>query len=472
MPIENKIRLLPLEEITVPEDRLRFNLDKDHVNELATAFRTEDLINPIVVDRDTHRLVAGAHRYGAYELNQLLKIEPAAKWDKIPVRFCYNVTPQELLALELSENIRARRMDWKEIALGVQRVHAFTEQTDDEEVAAKATATVLSMGIQTVYQNLRAAKYLDAKHELVLAATSLKGALNVIERIQEREFDELREHIVSGVLGGTPVPEPTDDWAEPADKDKAPRQPGDTSPTEFRPSAPTFHATGSAGFSVCQGDFIDFARAYSGPRFNLIHCDFPYGIDYDKSGFEYAKQHSIYGDSKDLYFALLSALCENTPSLVADSAHLIFWYNTRYQAETIDLLSRAGWKVWPHHLIWHKSDNAGVLADFKRGPRHTHETALFASRGDRKLVKPVADSYSGPTTRDSGHVSEKPVAMLTHFLTMAVDETTCILDPTAGSCNSMLAAKSLGAKMGIAVECDKDYAARGARILAPKDGGE
>src|SRR5690606_39942011 len=58
------------------EDRLRFNLDKDHVNELATAFRTEDLINPIVVDRDTNLLVAGAHRYGAYELNQLLKIEP------------------------------------------------------------------------------------------------------------------------------------------------------------------------------------------------------------------------------------------------------------------------------------------------------------------------------------------------------------------------------------------------------------
>jgi DNA modification methylase len=462
MPIEKRIVQKTLSEIKIPEFRLRFDLDKDHVNELSKQIAAHGLIHPITVNRDTDTLIAGRHRLAAYELLQLT--QPSPEWEKIPTRLAYAITDQELVVLELIENLFSKKMDWKETALAVHKIHTHSGGEAEDEVTLKTTATVLNLSVSAISKHVKAARYLLEEHKLVLQATSLQGALNVIERLEARKFEEFKEDFLAEAfqkpVGETPIPEPTDNLAEPVNAD-ASREPGEKCATEVRN---TF--AGTDGFSAYQGDFLAFASTWSGPRFNLIHCDFPYGIDYDKSGFDYAKHHSIYGDSKDLYFALLSALVENTETLVADSAHLIFWYNTRYQAETIALLQRAGWKVWPHHLIWHKSDNAGVLADFRRGPRHTHETALFATRGDRQLVKPVADSFSGPTTRDSGHVSEKPREMLAHFLTMAVDETSRVLDPTAGSFNSILAAKSLGAKMGIGVELDGGYASRGSRLLS------
>jgi len=30
-------------------------------------------------------------------------------------------------------------------------------------------------------------------------------------------------------------------------------------------------------YLIIQGDFFDFARTYSGPKFNCLHLDFPYG---------------------------------------------------------------------------------------------------------------------------------------------------------------------------------------------------
>jgi hypothetical protein len=34
--------------------------------------------------------------------------------------------------------------------------------------------------------------------------------------------------------------------------------------------------------SIITADFLQWAPAYDGPRFNLIHCDFPYGIGADE----------------------------------------------------------------------------------------------------------------------------------------------------------------------------------------------
>ena len=468
MPIESKTTLFFCSEILISKARLRIGVNKDHVNELAQSIRTHGLLHNIVVDRDTGEIIAGEHRLRAFQLNAYLErpcpLPEYEDWLCIPARLAYDVTAQELLALELSENIKAKKMDWKEIALGVERIHDFSQDSDQTRAV---TASLLGMTPQAVGNNLKAAFHLGQEEELVLAATSLTGAMNVIARIEERRFDSLKEDLRSGmsieeVLGDSVPEDNMEDFAESPSGDLSIRQPSEKCTTEI-------FSQPESTWQVIPGDFIEWAAQYKGKRFNLIHCDFPYGINYDKSGFDYAKHHSIYGDSKDLYFALLSALCENTGKLCTDSAHLIFWFNSRYQAETVSMLSEAGWTVWPHHLIWHKSDNAGVLADPRRGPRHTYETALFATRGDRKLVKPVADSYSGPTTRDSGHVSEKPISMVRHFFSLVVDSSTRILDPTAGSFNSLVAAKQAGAQAGVGVELDSEYAARGERILKTLD---
>ena len=104
-----------------------------------------------------------------------------------------------------------------------------------------------------------------------------------------------------------------------------------------------------------------------------------------------------------------------------------------------------------------KSDGAGILPDPERGPRQIYETCLFGAKGDRKIVRAVANAYSAPTVRER-HMSEKPEPMLRHFFGMLCDENTIMLDPTCGSGSSLRAAESLGAKYVLGLEINKDYA--------------
>jgi DNA modification methylase len=126
-------------------------------------------------------------------------------------------------------------------------------------------------------------------------------------------------------------------------------------------------------------------------------------------------------------------------------------------------LGQMGWKVDPFPLVWHKSDNAGVLPDPQRGPRRTYETAFFCSRGDRKIVQAVANSVAAPTTKDI-HMSEKPVEVLRHFMRMTTDGFSNVLDPTAGSGNAIQVARSLRAASFLGLEIDPQFynAAKGA----------
>src|SRR5690606_36396537 len=135
----------------------------------------------------------------------------------------------------------------------------------------------------------------------------------------------------------------------------------------------------------------EWRRDDSGPRFNLIHCDFPYGVKADKHNQGAAAAFGGYADDPDVYWQLLATLERAMENVVAESAHLIFWFSMDYYQRTLDALSGMGWSVNPFPLIWHKSDNTGILPDPSRGPRRIYETALFASRGDRKIVGAVGN---------------------------------------------------------------------------------
>lgn len=127
--------------------------------------------------------------------------------------------------------------------------------------------------------------------------------------------------------------------------------------------------------------------------------------------------------------------------------------------ETRTALQAAGWVVSPYPFIWHKTDNSGILSDPSRQPRHIYETALFATRGDRKIVRAVGNCYGGAISRQF-HMSEKPKPMLEHFMRMLVDETTVMLDPTCGSGNSVAIAERLGANWATGLELNSEFALR------------
>jgi len=224
---------------------------------------------------------------------------------------------------------------------------------------------------------------------------------------------------------------------------------------------------------IITGSFLDWAESYEGPRFDVLHVDFPYGKDYGGSNTRMTGRAHIvptYADSPDIMWELVEALLTWQDVLAYDVAHLMFWFDMQFYQPLVDSFSNSGWKlVQPHPLIWHKPYQ-GVASDTRRRPRHTYETALLFSRGDRKLCKLDQDVFVGRTDEDEKlHLNQKPQNMLRHFLQLLVDKNTTVLDPTCGSGSALAASLQLGSPRVLGVEIDPENADV-ARHVVSRDG--
>jgi len=203
--------------------------------------------------------------------------------------------------------------------------------------------------------------------------------------------------------------------------------------------------------------FLTWLPAYSGPKFNFLHCDFPYGIDVfagKQSGRE--RQEHIYEDKPEVFWDLLAALLQGRDTIMQASCHVMFWFSMDYYSEIFAFFRAHApeFHINPFPLIWHKSDGSGITPDPQRGPKRAYETALLAYRGDRKVVRSVGNFYAAPTDKKYHH-SAKPEPMLRQFFQLFVDEHTQMLDPTCGGGSSVRAAESLGAKRVLGIEKEK-----------------
>jgi DNA modification methylase len=97
------------------------------------------------------------------------------------------------------------------------------------------------------------------------------------------------------------------------------------------------------------------------------------------------------------------------------------------------------------------------MPDPKREPRRTYEWAIKITLGDRPLAKAVAASFAYPRNSDSKlHRSQKHRQVLEHFMSMFVDTSTRMLDPTCGSATSVLTAHMLKAESVLGLELDAE----------------
>lgn len=325
--------------------------------------------------------------------------------------------------IELEENVKRKDLSWEEKAAAICKIHQLhvsEAAREDKEWTQVQTAQSLGISAASVNNYLKVGAALEENPALA-KASGYSAAVNLLRRGEERRLNDALEELL--------------------------HSPEEKKATSDEPLDP-----------VTCGSFLDFAESYTGPRFNLLHCDFPYGVEMGTNALQDTRQDfERYDDSESLYWSLVSALIRNAERLLADEAHIVFWYSMNYHEATRNALSQIG-KVNPFPLIWHKSDNTGLLPDPQRGPRRIYETAFLVSRGDRKIVRPVSNCVSLPANKDAAeHLSEKPVNVLLHYFPMLVDETTRLLDPTAGSGTSLVAAKKLGAKHVQGIELNQGF---------------
>jgi ParB family transcriptional regulator, chromosome partitioning protein len=404
--------VVPLDSIVVQrEGRQRRELLD--IDTLAESISRLGLIHPIVITRDLE-LVAGERRYTA--CRQL-------GWTAIAAQYTDELEPSRLRAIELEENIKRQDITWQDQVNAVIEYHRL-RAAEDPNWSQGDTATAIGLSRPHTHRLMAVADEIARGNTMVIEAPKLSTAVGLAERARER-----RDQAVLGRLHtsfeGAKAPERVE--------------------------------------SILIEDFNEWVeRGDCEVRFNLIHCDFPYGIEADTFNQGSAPSWGGYADTRETWEQLIISLEIATARLCAPSCHLMFWFSMRKGDErlyepTARALERMGWDINPMPLIWMKSDGVGILPDPERGPRQIYETCLLGSRGDRKIVRAVANAYASPTVRER-HMSEKPEPMLRHFFGMLVDENTVLLDPTCGSGSSLRAAESLGARYVLGLECNPEFA--------------
>lgn len=379
----------------------------DDVQSLAESIGRVGLINPPVIRR-SGELVAGERRFEAIK---------SLGWTHCSVQIAEDMDPHEFRAIELEENVRRKALSWQDECRAVEEYHQLRAAAD-KAWTTKATAEALGMTPQEAGQRRDIARELSRGNVRVAEAPKFSTARGIIQRDAERKAAALKE-----TLEG-PKTEPV--------------------------AAPILNA-----------NFIEWQKTYTGTKFNFIHCDFPYGVNAGKMDMQNASanlEHGTYEDNSEIYWGLLETLRKSMRNVIADSAHLMFWFSMKYYEATRIKLSQMGWKVDEFPLVWYKSDSAGITPDYNRGPKRVYETCFFASRGDRKIVTSVPNACSFPSNNEN-HMSEKPLPVLRHFMRMIVDEYTQGLDPTCGSGNAIVAIKNGGGN-GFGLEIHPSFVER------------
>lgn len=460
---------LPLSDIIVDrEARQRRDLfDKDGSfidnDGLLASVTQHGVISPILVDK-SFKLIFGERRYTASVL---------VGHNDIPARFVEDLTPSEYEQLELIENLCRSELEWRDEVRAVAKLHAIN--CEAARAAGKtwgidATAQQIGRSYSICQRVLRVSQDFDSPK--IAMATSMQQAFNTLARFDERvEADALSSIVdatsnlfdnpayVAGMAGdavaGQNFAGAVGNGALNGDgQGVAPN--GIDGPSTGILSSPPIPAD-----PIQHTSFIQWVAEYTGQPFNFLHCDFPYGVNLFAGAWSGKNTHEQYSDHPDDYLTLIRALCSNLDRVLAPSAHLMFWtsQNIRIQWATIEMFRELApsliFNEFP--LVWHKTDNVGIVPDPSREARRVVETCLYASREDRKIVRTISNAYGSPTNKDL-HPSTKPEPMLRHFMQMFVDENTTLLDPTCGSGSALRAAESLGAKRVLGLEVSEEYA--------------
>lgn len=449
-------------KLVVINREVRQRQDLGDLSDLQASLGKIGMICPILVQGDYNKpeLVAGERR-----LQSALNINLA----EIPIRWKQTLTPHQASIIELEENIKREDLPWRNYVKTVGDLHTqFLAANPEWRISD--TANEISAHETYIYRTIYV--YKDLESDKLKGASGVNNAYGILSAFAERKTESVVAGIISlgskifgskpevpQILPETPVASsnkifsvPNFDDA-PASDVRGPETPQAPSPIII--AQPKFIMPEKP---VINASFPDWIKTYDGPKFNFVHCDFPYGTykGDDSSGTYLVNE--FYDNTPDVYWALTDTLVENLDRIMSYTAHMIFWFDMKFYSATMIKLASAGLMVHTHPLMWHKTNGGVQPGSPSTYPRRTMDTAFLCVRGNRPLTSPGNISYAASMVHNKFHPSQKPEPMLRSFFKMIVDETTSIFDPTCGSGSALRAAEDLGAKISLGTELDPTHA--------------
>ena len=443
-----------MQSILISSVKIRDNRqrkDLGDLGDLKQSILNIGLLNPIIIEQDSSDglfyLIAGERRYTAWsELYAEGKVS-----ESIPCRVLSSLSPSDKHLIELEENIKRKDLTWQEYCEAIDTMYNLKGCSTNEELAEYLGLSVAAVQrARFVWSNKDNPK--------VLAADNLSNAVTICKRESARVLSSAKnefDHILNTTLFGEPSNEKETSTIINRTADISSRIDGDDTGTI--PSTRPESEPENTRARIINDNFSEWARTYSGKKFNVIHLDFPYGINHDRSGQGHTKDFGTYADSEDIFKTLVQTLLENEERIIASSAHIICWISLRYEEWIKAEFAKKGYACLMQPFIWHKSDNKGIIADPQCGMRNVGEYALIFNKGRYPVLKNISNIFDHPTTKHF-HASEKPIPVLDRLFEAFVDGNTRLLDPTCGSGTAIISAAKAGAEEALGIELDAEFA--------------
>lgn len=410
------ISWMPIDMISVPQDRQRQLHSRDSHAELMASITENGLIQPIVIDLDGKQqatLVAGERRLRA--MRELLKQgQPIRFVDGQQVDGCVPVVclrdqPLEVRTrIELEENIRRLDITWQERLRAVKRLADMVRDRQpgaNAKQIAEAYGGVAGLNASQLTSKLTIADWMDLP-QVAGALTEAEAKKRLVQHLE----DTVRSQMALTALQDLP---------------------------------PDGGATKFSRHTLLHGD----SRMLLGtlpPKFDIVLTDPPYGIGAEKYSHNDTMpvQHG-YDDSEKMLIDLLKWLPPALTAVTKPQAHLYFFCDIRHWQQWRFELANCGWEVCNRPLIWNKGRGPAGSADI--WPMRCYEAILYAVRGRRPTQGKLAgDVLTYEPVSQRKHAAQKPAALYADLLARSALLGDHVLDPFCGSGTIFEVAEAVG----------------------------
>lgn len=400
-----EILLLPLDQIVIPPNRQRVEVDGERLGDLMASIETQGLLQPIVVrPLEGHKfaLVAGGRRLAA--LANILGMGSSYRFagqkmgEAAPCVSLGDLDPLAAEEAELEENIRRVDLSWQERATATKRIAELRRQKAANSGILPPPLAAIAAEVRGGSQNAIE----QTRREIILAplldAPHLKGAKNLDEawKAHTREEERTRHAELAARIG------------------------------------PTF---GAHSHALIQAECLSWIRDAAANQFDVILTDPPYGIGADlfgDAGGRLSGQVHTYEDSPDAWRDLIGALGSHWYRVAKEQAHLYVCCDIDGFHYAREWLAKVGWRVHRTPLVNYKVDGSRVPWP-QHGPQRKWELVLYAVKGNKPVTRIYADVIETRGDENLGHGAQKPVALYTNLLLRSVKPGDSVLDCFGGT---------------------------------------
>lgn len=410
-------------------ERVR-TINEDHAQALADDIIKNGLIQPPVIKTVADPLlVVGGHRNRAIAIlaergitqyrydNMLIHI------DKLVVLTVGDLTAEQLLEVEIAENVIRLELDWRDRNNALARLHEGLAKRANEkpqDFSPVATGKIIAQAGDT--RNAKTIEQEVARSVIIAAhmdnpAIAAAKSLNEAWTLLRKQTIADHQRVISAVLADMPTK--------------------------------TRH-------TFIKGDFEHNDEAFR--NIDLILSDPPYGVGADTWTSKFEDEPHKYDDSyKNAYDTWVKILNSSFTRWTSDRANLFMCCAPEHWHTIRDLAEAAGWTTWPHPVIWHKA-NEGIRPWGISGFAYAHEAILFATKGQKGLLRSVIDVIEIYKVGRYGrlHGAQKPVELFKFLIEIAAQPGDTIADPTCGS-GTIFEAAQLTNTTAIGAERNEEY---------------